>query len=234
MSKQTASGPKPSLHLHTYFRSSCSARVRTAANLKGIPLTYSFINLLKNEQTSASYSTINPCHSVPTLTITKPGPHGRTFAIRQSVAILEYLEEQFPQRSLLPSREDVEGRAKVRELVNIIANDVQPPTNLRILTRVKALGGDGPTWAKELMEEGLQAYEAVARECAGEYSYGSEVTMADVVLAPAVEGALRWGVDISKMPTVKKVYENIRGLEAFEKADWKHQEDTPEELRSKA
>jgi maleylacetoacetate isomerase len=220
-----------SLRLHSYFRSSCSARVRTAANLKGIPLEYTYTHLLKNEQCDPSYMTSNPSASVPTFTLTDKDGH--EIIIRQSVAILEFLEEYFPDKQpLLPPLHDYIGRARVRELVNIIANDVQPPTNLRILKRVKALGGDMGTWAKEVMTEGLRAYDAVAEKYAGMYSVGDEVTMADVVLAPACEGALRFEVDLEQFPTVSKVYKRICVLDAFKRGDWKHQEDTPEELRS--
>jgi maleylacetoacetate isomerase len=220
-----------SLHLHTYFRSSCSARVRTAAALKGIPLEYIYIHLLKDEQSHPPYTLTNPSASVPTLTVTSHD--GSEIIIRQSVAILEFLEEYFPDaQRLLPPPSDPIGRARVRELVNIIANDVQPPTNLRILKRVKALGGDMKIWAKELMTEGLRAYDNVAEKYAGKYSVGDEVTMADVVLAPACEGAIRFEVDLDHFPTVKRVYEKIRVLDAFEKGDWKHQPDTPEEFRS--
>ena len=220
-----------SLRLHTYFRSSCSARVRTAAALKGIPLEYTYIHLLQDEQSHPSYTLTNPSATVPTLTLTSRD--GNEIIIRQSVAILEFLEEYFPNtRRLLPPPSDPIGRARVRELVNIIANDVQPPTNLRILKRVKALGGDMKVWAKELMTEGLRAYDKVAEKYAGKYSVGDEVTMADVVLAPACEGAVRFEVDLDQFPTVKRVYEKIRVLDAFEQGDWKHQPDTPEEFRS--
>ena len=220
-----------SLRLHTYFRSSCSARVRTAASLKGIPLEYTYIHLLKNEQCSPSYIVSNPSASVPTLSLTDKD--GNEIIIRQSVAILEFLEEYFPDRQpLLPPPSDYIGRARVRELVSIIANDVQPPTNLRVLKRVKELGGDMKTWAKEIMTEGLRAYDKVAEKYAGEYSVGDEITMADVVLAPACEGALRFEIDLEQFPTVSRVYKGISVLDAFKKGDWKHQEDTPEEFRS--
>jgi len=220
-----------SLRLHTYFRSSCSARVRTAAALKDIPLEYTYIHLLKDEQSNPPYTFTNPSASVPTLSLTDRDGHEIT--IRQSVAILEFLEEYFPDKQpLLPPPSDYIGRARVRELVNIIANDVQPPTNLRILKRVKALGGDMKIWAKELMMEGLRAYDKVAERYAGIYSVGDEVTMADVVLAPACEGALRFEVDLEQFPTVNRVYKRICVLDAFKKGDWRHQEDTPEEFRS--
>lgn len=222
--------PTEKLLLYSYFRSSCSARVRTAANIKGIPLEYSYIHLLKDEQFSPSYLTHNPSGTVPTLIVnTKDGTE---IAITQSVAILEFLEEHFPNTPrLLPS--DAVGRARVRELVNIICSDVQPVTNLKVLARVKALEGDPAVWAKDLMTRGLEAYEKLAEKYAGLYSVGDNLTMADVVLAPAVEGALRFGVDLEKLETVRRVYERVKGMEAFVKGDWKHQEDTPEELRVK-
>jgi maleylacetoacetate isomerase len=226
--------PEQKLLLHSYFRSSCSARVRTAAHLKGIELSYTYINLLSKDQHSPTYTATNPSASVPTLTVTTTS--GEEIVIRQSIAILEFLEEYFPSSPrLLPPQNDVVGRARVRELVNIVANDIQPPTNLRILRKVKALGGDeAPAeWAKEFMTLGLQAYDKIAEKYAGKYSVGDEVTLADVVLAPAVEGAVRWGVDLGELGTVSRVYESIRGLEAFRRGDWRHQEDTPEEFRVK-
>ncbi len=98
---------------------------------------------------------------------------------------------------------------------------------------MKKLGGDkAPAeWAKDLMEKGLAAYDKVAEGYAGRYSVGDEVTMADVVLAPAVEAALRYEVVLENYPTVKRVYEEVRGLDAFKKGDWRHQGDTPEEFR---
>jgi maleylacetoacetate isomerase len=222
--------PAEKLLLYSYFRSSCSARVRTAANIKGIPLEYSYIHLLKDEQSSPSYLMHNPSGTVPTLIVNTED--GTEIAITQSVAILEFLEEHFPNTPrLLPS--DAMGRARVRELVNIICSDVQPVTNLKTLARVKALGGDSAVWAKDLMTRGLEAYEKLAEKYAGLNSVGDNLTMADVVLAPAVEGALRFGVDLEKLETVRRVYERVKGMEAFVKGDWKHQEDTPEELRVK-
>ncbi|KAN0096535.1 maleylacetoacetate isomerase maia [Hyaloscypha variabilis] len=224
------------LHLHTYFRSSCSARVRTAAHYKNIPLTYTPIHLLSNAQSSPSYLLTNPSASVPTLTVTTPD-HA-PIIIRQSIPILEFLEEYFPDTPRLLPASAVE-RARVRELVAIIASDLQPVTNLRVLRAVKKVSGgkeEAPAeWAREWMVRGLKAYDKVAEGYAGRYSVGDEVSMADVCLAPAVEGALRYGVDLEGegLGTVKRVYENVRGLEAFKRGDWRHQEDTPEEFRVK-
>lgn len=222
--------------LHSYFRSSCSTRVRTACNLKGITIQYKYINLLKGEHLSSEYTRTNPCATVPTLTIPAPHPFNDTksdIVIRQSIAILEFLEE-FPafanKTKLLP--DNVLDRCKVRELVDILCCDVQPPSNMIILKKVDALNGDRAVWAKDIMSRGLAAYEELLKSCSGKYSFGDSITMADVCLAPAVEGALRWGVDIPSFPNVDRVYNTIRAHEAFIAGDWKHQEDTPEELRA--
>jgi maleylacetoacetate isomerase len=223
-------------HLHSYFRSSCSARLRIACNLKQIPLTYSFINLLSNEQSSASYTEINPSKSVPTLTLhpKSENPSGASGSITQSLAALEYFEEAFPDRyPLLPPLTNKIARAQVRTLANIIACDVQPVTNLRILSRVRALGGDGAIWAKDFMTDGLLAYEAIASSTAGKFSVGDQVSLADVCLVPAVWGAQRWGVDLNQMPVLMRVYENMSKIEEVDKAHWQRQEDTPEALRRK-
>jgi maleylacetoacetate isomerase len=226
----------PVFHLHSYFRSSCSARLRIACNLKQIPLTYSYINLLSNDQSSESYTKINPSKSVPTLTLApRPDTTSRPVSsITQSLAALEYLEEAFPDRyPLLPPLANQIARAQVRTLANIIACDVQPVTNLRILSRVRALGGDGAIWAKDFMTDGLLAYEAIASSTAGEFSVGDQVSMADVCLVPAVWGAQRWGVDLNQMPVLMRVYENMSRIEEVDRAHWQRQEDTPEALRRK-
>jgi maleylacetoacetate isomerase len=222
--------------LHTYFRSSCSARVRTACHLKGISLSYKYINLVQAEQLSSEYKGTNPSATVPTFTIPASSPLNNSkspIVIRQSVAILEFLEEfpAYAEKPKLLPRDSVD-RSKVRELVNIICNDVQPITNLHILKRVDALNTDKTLWAKELMSRGFTAYEELLKLYAGKYSFGDEVTMADVCLAPAAEGALRWGVDLGAFPHISRVYNEIRVLDSFVKADWKHQEDTPEQFRS--
>lgn len=224
---------KHHLVLYTYFRSSCSCRVRTACNIKGIPVKFKYVNLVEGAQRDSYFlQNINPGGLVPALVIAN-GAGEPVVTITQSVAILEWLEEAYPSTTpLLPPVDEPLRRARVRELVNIIAADVQPPTNLRILKRVNALGVNSSEWCQEFMVYGLSAYERLLAETAGQYSVGDELTLADVVLAPAVENALRWGLKLDDFPRMKKVYENIKGLPEFEKADWKHQEDTPESLRS--
>ena len=227
---------EPLFHVHSYFRSSCSARLRIACNLKHIPLTYSYINLLSNDQSSASYTKVNPSKSVPTLTLhsTSETDYTSLGTITQSLAALEYLEEAYPDRyPLLPPPSNKIARAQVRTLANIIACDVQPVTNLRILSRVRALGGDGATWAKDFMTDGLLAYEAIASSTAGKLSVGDQISLADVCLVPAVWGAQRWGVDLDQMPVLMRVFENMSKIEEVDQAHWQRQEDTPDTLRRK-
>lgn len=219
-----------SVTLYTYFRSSCSARLRIALHLKNIPFTPIFINLLRDEQSTPSHLKVNPSGTVPALIITR---ESKTVTITQSLAALEYLDEAFPNQgpSLLPTTP--ETRALVRTLSQIIGCDIQPVTNLRILKRVAPLGADRAAWSKELIEDGLRAYEAIVTGCAGQFSVGDEITMADVCLVPAAWGAERVGVDLTAFPVVNRIVKNLEMVEAVRKGHWQNQEDTPEDLRAK-
>ncbi|RVX72837.1 hypothetical protein B0A52_03190 [Exophiala mesophila] len=220
--------------LYTYFRSSCSARVRIAAHSKGLPLEYSFIHLVKGDQLESDYSTLNPSKSVPTLVVIDKQTGKDILTIRQSVAILEYMEEARPDLPPLLPPNDPIGRAKVRELVNIISNDVQPITNLRTLSFAKERGVDGPEWQQHFMRLGFNAYEQLLKLYAGKYSVGDQVTMADCILAPAVDGAVRFGVEVEQdFPNIWRVWQNLNELDAFQKGRWNAQADTPEDLRGK-
>ncbi|OBT79305.1 maleylacetoacetate isomerase [Pseudogymnoascus sp. 05NY08] len=216
---------------YVYYRSSCSGRLRIALNLKSITPTYKYINLVAKEQRSEEYTLINPSHTVPTLIITPSSGTAAPIKLTQSIPALEYLEEAYPSlRPLLPK--DLAARATVRTLTAIIAADVQPITNLSVLNRVGDMGGDKAVWAKEIMAQGLLAYEALVKDSAGEFSVGDEVSMADVCLVPAMWGAERFGVDFGEMPTVKRIYEKLAAMEEVKRAHWSRQEDTPKELRS--
>ncbi|KAF4554283.1 Maleylacetoacetate isomerase-like protein [Elsinoe fawcettii] len=218
--------------LYSYFRSSCSARIRIAALLKGIKLEYKYINLLKDEQNQAPYTSVNSSHLVPTLIV--KDHTGEQLVIHQSVAILEYLEESRPDLpALLPKTP--KDRALVRELVNIVACDLQPVTNLRILNRIRPLGIDANEWQQDFMGRGLQAYEEVLiRNGPSKFSFGDSVTLADLSLIPAVDGAVRFGVDVEKkFPNIYRIYNEAQQLPAFREGGWQRQSDTPEALRAK-
>jgi maleylacetoacetate isomerase len=216
--------------LYSYFRSSCSARLRIALNIKSIKYDMVYVNLLKNEQLSDEHKALNPSASVPVL-INKASK-GTPFKVGQSVAALEYLEEKHPDTPMLPSTSDPEARAMVRTLVDIVCVDIQPPTNLRIMRRVRELGGSAEDWNLQLMTQGMAAYENVAAGTAGKYSFGDEVTLADACLIPAIWNAQRFGVDLKAFPTITRIVENLKDHPAVVKAHWQNQPDTPENLRA--
>lgn len=219
----------PEFLLHTYYRSSCSGRLRIALNLKEIPVEHAYVHLYKGEQHSTKHVGLNPSSSVPVLT--HLAGDNATFPITQSVAAMEYLEELYPnQNPLLPPLSQPLERAKVRTLVNIITNDVQPITNRRITNAVTELGVDPIQWSKYYMTRGLQAYETIAAKTAGRYSVGDNVTMADVCLLPAIWTAEKHEVELEKLPTVMRVYRALSELDAVKQAHWSAQKDTPADM----
>ncbi|PNY24987.1 glutathione S-transferase [Tolypocladium capitatum] len=220
----------PDYTLYSYFRSSCSARLRIVLNLKGISYDIAPVNLLKDEQLSESHRALNPSASVPLLVSHRPQDDG--FKVGQSVAALEFLEEAHPETPILPPAGDAKARAVVRTLVAIVCADTQPVTNLRIMRRVRALGGSAEEWNRELMADGLRAYEAVARHHAGKYSFGDGITMADACLLPAAWNAERFGVDLGAFPVISGIVENLNQHEAVKRAHYFNQPDTPENLRT--
>ena len=218
----------PDYTLHSYFRSSCSARLRIALNIKGVSYEQVPVNLLKNEQNSEQHRQLNPSGSVPLLVC--HNEVGGDFKIGQSLAALEYLDEVHPQHTLLP-RDDPKARALVRTLAAIVACDIQPVTNLRILRKVREMGGDAEAWIQELASSGLEAYEAVVRESAGVFSVGDKVSIADACLVPAIWNAQRFGVDVKAFPTVMRIMDALEKEPAVVSARYSRQPDTPEELR---
>lgn len=226
----------PRYTLYSYFRSSCSARLRIMLNHKGIPYDLVPVNLLRDEQLSDAHRARNPSCSVPLLVAPADpaDPAARSpFAIGQSLAALEYLDEAHPGTPPgLPPPRDARARARVRALAAIVAADTQPVTNLRIMRRVRALGADAELWNRELMADGLRAYEAVAREHAGAYSYGDALSIADACLVPAVWNARRFGLDVdAHFPTIARVVARLEQLPAVRRAGYFVQPDTPDALR---
>ncbi|KAK3196439.1 hypothetical protein K4F52_000321 [Lecanicillium sp. MT-2017a] len=217
----------PKYTLYSYFRSSCSARIRIVLNVKGIGYEQVAVNLLKDEHLTEEHRARNPSASVPLLVCGSEDD----FVIGQSLAALEYIEEVHPQTATLPK--DPKSRAVVRALANIINADTQPVTNMRIMRRVKALGGNAEDWNKELMADGLKAYEAVAKKHAGKCSFGDTVTIADACLLPAYWNAERYKVDLSPYPTINKIVENLMENPAIVKSHPFSQPDCPEDLRFK-
>ncbi|XP_071972896.1 maleylacetoacetate isomerase isoform X2 [Engystomops pustulosus] len=208
--------------LFTYFRSSCSWRVRIALALKGIQYDQCAINLIQDggQQRTDEFKHVNPMQQVPALKI-----DGVTLS--QSLAIIEYLEETHPSPPLLPK--DPIKRAQCRMISDHIASGIQPVQNLAVLQRV----GDAKLeWAQHFITKGFQALELLLQETAGQYCVGDQVTMADLCLVPQVANADRFKVDMTPYPTISRINHALLKLEAFHVSHPSRQPDTPPDLRA--
>uniref|UniRef100_A0A1I7Z486 maleylacetoacetate isomerase n=1 Tax=Steinernema glaseri TaxID=37863 RepID=A0A1I7Z486_9BILA len=211
--------------LYSYWRSSCSWRVRIALALKGIDYDYEGVNLVKGAQREPEFLKKNPQGLVPAYV------SGQT-VLTESMAIMEYLEEKFPDKlKLLP--ETPEDRAKVRALCYLIASNTQPIQNLRVLQ----FYGKGDTskyaeWASHWICLGFEALEVELKMCSGKFAFGDEPTLLDALIPPQVYNAKRFKVDMDKYPTIQAVNERLGELEAFKKAHPSRQPDTPEGERA--
>jgi maleylpyruvate isomerase len=200
--------------LHNYWRSSASHRVRIGLGLKQLDYEYVAVNILHREQHAEAYRARNPMAQVPTLEITEDD--GTVRAIAQSLPILEYLEERFPERPILPK--DLFLRARARELAEIVNSGIQPLQNLSTTRAVKAFGGDEVVWPKSFIADGLVAFERVASETAGAFCIGDTPTIADCCLIPQLASARRFGVDIAKHTLLLGIEERCLALPAFQHA----------------
>jgi maleylpyruvate isomerase len=203
--------------LHGYFRSTASYRVRIALNLKGIAYRDVFHHLRKGEQRAPAYLKHNPQGLVPTLDV-------GGLALTQSLAICEYLDEIFPDPALLPG--DAWNRARIRSLAQIIACDIHPIQNLKVLGRLRSLGLNEDavtTWAADVIDEGLAAFNA-SLVGDGPFCAGESVTLADLCLVPQLVNARRFGVDI-RWPRLLAIESNCLAIDAFDRARPENQAD---------
>lgn len=205
------------MKLYTYFRSSAAYRVRIALNLKGLNYEAVPVHLLKGggEQRQEEYRKINPSGLVPAF-------QDERITLTQSMAIIEYLDERFPAVPLMPH--DAPGRARVRELAQIIACDIHPLNNLRVLRHLVGelkLSEEAKTeWIQHWIREGLTGLEAhLARDpAAGPFCHGASPTMADCFLVPQVFNAQRFGIDVNAYPNIARIYAHCIELPAFDAA----------------
>lgn len=202
------------LVLHNYWRSSASHRVRIGLGLKELPYEYSVVNILHREQHADAYRERNPMAQVPTLEVTDDD--GTVHTIAQSLPILEYLDERFAERPIMPK--DLFLRARTRELAEIVNSGIQPLQNLSTTKAVKAFGGDEVVWPKSFIADGLVAFERVARDTAGAFCVGDAPTVADCCLVPQLASARRFGVDITKHALLLGIEERCLALPAFANA----------------
>lgn len=203
------------LKLHSYFRSSASYRCRIALNLKGLQYDLAFVHLAKDggQQNAPNYRALNPQGLLPTLE-----HEGRV--LTQSLAIIEYLEEVWPEPPLLPG--DAETRARVRAFALAIASDTGPVNNLRVLRYLKrVLGHDQPAidaWYRHWSDDGLRACEALLPATHHPFCFGVQPTLADIVLVPQLYNARLFKTDLSGVPRLVAIDAACCALPAFARA----------------
>ena len=214
------------LKLYSYFRSSAAYRVRIALGLKGLAWETQAINLLAGEQREEDYHAINPQGLVPALVT-------EGTLLTQSLAIIEYLEEVHPQPPLLP--EEPLTRARVRSLAHLVAIDIHPLNNLRVMRYLgKDLAVDRVLelhWYKHWIAEGFAALEIWLEKLhsSGRFCVGDSPGLADICLIPQVYNARRYDCDLAPYPLISSIDKHCRNLPAFRNAAPESQPDLPEE-----
>ena len=216
------------MKLYGYFRSSASYRVRIALNLKGLDYEQVSVHLVRNggEQFADTYRALNSDALVPALIDEQDG---EAVTLTQSLAMIEYLEEVYPEIALLPSA--AADRAHVRALALSIACEIHPLNNLRVLKYLTGSLGlseeQKNTWYKHWCESGLAAVETrLANDVrTGQYCFGDEPGLADCFLIPQIANAQRFQCDLSSMPVMMRIYNTCLELPAFVRASPANQVD---------
>ena len=206
--------------LYGYWRSSASYRVRIALAVKGLAFDQKAIDLRKGAQAGFGFTMLNPQGMVPYLIDDAAG-------LNQSLAIIEYLDEVYPEPPLLPA--DPLGRARVRAVALQIACDIHPLNNLRVLKYLKEPLGHNQeaveTWQRHWIETGFAALEEVAEAATGKYLFGDNVTIADVCLVPQFYNARRVQADVARFPKLAAIDVRLNALPAFSAARPERQKD---------
>ncbi|MGB0929008.1 MAG: maleylacetoacetate isomerase [Pikeienuella sp.] len=208
------------LTLYSYWRSTTSYRVRVALNLKGMAYETIPVDLVSGAQRAPDYVTKNPVKGVPTLVLSDGT------VLTQSLAILEYLDHIAPEPALLPT--DPVQRAQVQAAAQVIATDIHPVNNLKIVARLKSehglSGDDGIEWMRHWMTEGFHAYQALLPD-GPTFSFGNTPQLCDICLVAQLYNAHRWGVDMTPFGRLLQIEEHALKLPAFDAARPENQPD---------
>ena len=203
------------MKLYTFFRSGTSHRLRIALNLKHLKVGHIPVDLRTEEHLKHEYQAIHPQGFVPAM---KTPEH----LLIQSPAILEWLEETYPTPALLPK--DPFDRAHVRAIAALVGCDIHPLNNRRVLEHLRKSFGSVEdqvnSWCEKWIASGFDALESILKNSpkSGQFCFGDSPTMADVYLAPQVESARRFKVDMNRWPIIKSIDEHCLSLEAFKLA----------------
>jgi maleylpyruvate isomerase len=193
--------------------SSAAFRVRIALALKGLSYESVVFDLRANQHLTEEYRRVNPIRAVPSLELA-PGQ-----ALFESMAIIEYLEETYPEPPLLPA--DPLARARVRAMAQLVACEIHPLNNLRVLRylarELKLDDAARERWYAHWINEGFRALEPLLPE-SGSFAYGSSATVADLFLIPQVANAIRYKVDIAAYPRIRHIYDSCLQIPAFSRS----------------
>jgi maleylacetoacetate isomerase len=208
-----------SLVLHSAWRASAPYRVRLALHLKGLSYDYAPVDLAGGQQHSEAYRALNPQGLTPAL-------EADGVVLTQSLAILEWLEETHPEPALLPK--DPADRAVVRTMMGVIACDIHPVNNLRILQALAKAGLDETArtaWAQRWINDGFAALEPMIARHGQGFAFGDAPTLADCCLIPQVYNSRRFQVDLAPYPHIAAVAEEAAQHPAFQAAEPHRQPD---------
>ena len=204
-----------SLVLRSYWRSSCSWRVRIALNIKAVAYDIVSVHLVNDggQQHAEEHRQLNPMRELPVLLV-----DGQPLA--QSLAIIEYLEDAYPEPALFPK--DRLARARVRQMAEIINSGIQPVQNLRVMQRLgRELSADKSQqieWSRGWIEFGFDALHNLVLEHGGRYTFGDAVTVADLCLIPQLYNARRFSVDLAAYPRFLEIENELSQIPAFQNA----------------
>jgi maleylacetoacetate isomerase/maleylpyruvate isomerase len=201
------------MKLYSFFRSSAAYRVRLALSVKGVDYETVTVSLPKGAHRAPEFAALNPHRTVPVI-------DDDGVVLMQSLAIVEYLDSRFPEPRLIPLEPVL--RARVQAFAQVIACDIHPLNNLRVLRHLRSeLGLDEErvkSWVRHWIGESFRSLEALLAQSAGRYCFGDELTLADVFLVPQVYNARRFDCDLTPFPAIVRVTDALRALPAFARA----------------
>ena len=202
---------QPEYNLYHYWRSSSSWRVRFALHYKGIPFHPIPVSLLNGESESPEHLKRNPAGFVPVLEFLS-GDHQGEF-LSESLSIIRFLEENHPTTpTLFPG--SAYDHARAWSLAEVINSGTQPIANIPVTHFHSSDPTEQKRWSQHWMKTGLQTYESLCKNQAGQFSYGDQFSIADVCLIPQLYNADRFEVDLSSCPTLLRIRESVKKLPA--------------------
>jgi maleylpyruvate isomerase len=208
------------VRLYNYWRSSSSYRVRIALAWKRVPYDYVALNLRAGAQWSDDHVRRSSMGKVPLLEVERDGAVQR---VAESIAIIEWIDELYPEPPLLPA--DPYARARARMLTEMVNSGIQPFQNLSVTKYIKQTGGDPDTWTRHWVGRGIAALETSVNETAGQFSVGDAVSVADLYLVPQLYWARQFGIDLDSAPTLLRIEDRCLALPAFDEARPERQPD---------